>query len=35
MDGDRELAETLIAVLGNGPTPMLRPLPVDLEGLVE
>lgn len=32
-DGDRELAETLDAALGNGPTPMLRPLPVDLEEL--
>lgn len=29
--GDRELAETLEAALGAGPTPMLRPLPVDLE----
>lgn len=26
-DGDRELADALIAALGTGPTPMLRPLP--------
>jgi hypothetical protein len=32
-EGDRELAEALDAALGNGPTPMLRPLPVDLEEL--
>ena len=31
--GDQELAEVLDAALGNGPTPMLRPLPVDLEEL--
>lgn len=31
--GDRELAEALTAALGDGPTPMLRPLPVDLEEL--
>jgi hypothetical protein len=31
--GDQELAEALDAALGNGPTPMLRPLPVDLEEL--
>jgi hypothetical protein len=31
--GDRELMEGLEAALGNGPTPMLRPLPVDLEEL--
>jgi hypothetical protein len=31
--GDEELAEALDAALGNGPTPMLRPLPVDLEEL--
>jgi hypothetical protein len=31
--GDRELVEALEAALGNGPTPMLRPLPVDLEEL--
>ena len=32
-DGDQELAEALDAALGDGPTPMLRPLPVDLEEL--
>ena len=32
-DGDHELAEALDAALGSGPTPMLRPLPVDLEEL--
>jgi hypothetical protein len=31
--GDQELAEALDAALGAGPTPMLRPLPVDLEEL--
>jgi hypothetical protein len=31
--GDQELAQVLDAVLGYGPTPMLRPLPVDLEEL--
>ena len=31
--GDGELAEALDAALGGGPTPMLRPLPVDLEEL--
>jgi hypothetical protein len=31
--GDQELAEILDAALGNGPAPMLRPLPVDLEEL--
>jgi len=31
--GDRELAEALDAAMGSGPTPMLRPLPVDLEEL--
>jgi hypothetical protein len=31
--GDEELAAALDAALGNGPTPMLRPLPVDLEEL--
>jgi hypothetical protein len=31
--GDQELAELLNAALGVGPTPMLRPLPVDLEEL--
>jgi len=30
---DRELADALDAALGSGPTPMLRPLPVDLEEL--
>lgn len=33
--GDRELAEALNAALGAGPTPMLRPLPVDLEEVSE
>jgi Uncharacterised protein family (UPF0158) len=32
-EGDRELADALDAVLGGGPTPMLRPLPVDLQEL--
>lgn len=32
-EGDRELMEALEAALGNGPTPMLRPLPMDLEEL--
>jgi len=32
-DGDRELVEVLEAALGQGPTPLLRPLPVDLEEL--
>lgn len=32
-EGDRELAEAVTAALGDGPTPMLRPLPVDLEEL--
>src|SRR6185436_7071172 len=32
-DGDRELADALNAALGTEPTPMLRPLPVDLEEL--
>ena len=32
-DGDRELMEVLEAALGKGPTPLLRPLPVDLEEL--
>jgi hypothetical protein len=32
-EGDRELAAALAAPLGDGPTPMLRPLPVDLEEL--
>jgi hypothetical protein len=31
--GDDELAAQLAARLGSGPTPMLRPLPVDLEEL--
>jgi hypothetical protein len=31
--GDQELAQALDAALGTGPTPMLRPLPVDLEEL--
>jgi hypothetical protein len=32
-EGDRELADALDAALGSGPTPKLRPLPVDLEEL--
>ncbi len=32
-DGDRELAEILEGALGTGPTPLLRPLAVDLEEL--
>lgn len=32
-DGDDDLAEQLHGVLGTGATPMLRPLPVDLEEL--
>jgi hypothetical protein len=32
-DGDDELADQLGAALGTGPTPLLRPLPVDLEEL--
>lgn len=32
-EGDRELSEALAAALGDGPTPTLRPLPVDLEEL--
>ena len=32
-DGDQELADAIEAALGAGPTPMLRPLPVDLEEL--
>ena len=32
-DGDDELADELDAVLGSGPAPMLRALPVDLEEL--
>jgi hypothetical protein len=32
-EGDRELADALDAALGGGPTPMLRPLAVDLEEL--
>jgi Uncharacterised protein family (UPF0158) len=31
--GDQELAEILDTALGNGPAPMLRPLPVELEEL--
>lgn len=33
--GDTELAEQLDALLGTGPTPLLRPLPVDLDQLAE
>ena len=32
-DGDRELAASIEAALGAGPTPALKPLPVDLEDL--
>lgn len=32
-EGDEDLAEQLGAALGERPSPMLRPLPVDLEGL--
>ena len=32
-EGDRELAEALAAALGDGATPMLRPIAVDLEEL--
>jgi hypothetical protein len=32
-EGDQQLAQALDAALGNGPTPLLRPLPVDLEEL--
>src|SRR3712207_5205358 len=32
-EGDRELLMALQAALGDGPTPALRPLPVDLEDL--
>ncbi|MFW3112868.1 hypothetical protein MHAE_03755 [Mycobacterium haemophilum DSM 44634] len=32
-EGDEELADQLVAILNQGPTPMLRPLPVDLEQL--
>ncbi len=32
-DGDRELVEILEGALGTGPTPLLRPLAVDLEEL--
>jgi hypothetical protein len=32
-DGDDELADQLDALLGTGPTPLLRPLPVDLDEL--
>ena len=32
-EGDRELVEALEAASGNGPAPMLRPLPIDLEEL--
>jgi hypothetical protein len=34
-DGDEELAAALIARLGAGPAPMLRPLPVDLDQLAD
>jgi hypothetical protein len=32
-EGDEELADQLVAMLNQGPTPTLRPLPVDLEQL--
>lgn len=32
-DGDADLAEALLARLGEGPQPLLRPVPVDLEEL--
>ena len=32
-DGDDGLADQLGALIGTGPTPLLRPLPVDLEEL--
>jgi hypothetical protein len=32
-EGDSELAAALASALGDGPTPLLRPLPVDLEEL--
>ncbi|MDN5794549.1 MAG: UPF0158 family protein [Intrasporangium sp.] len=32
-DGDEELSAALAGVLGDGPVPLLRPLPVDLEEL--
>jgi len=32
-DGDQELVNALQAAMGAGPTPLLRPLPVDLEEL--
>lgn len=34
-DGDEELATALIAGLGAGPAPMLRPLPIDLGQLAD
>ncbi|MDL5156919.1 UPF0158 family protein [Actinomycetospora termitidis] len=34
-DGDAELADQLDARLGRGPSPMLRPLPIDLEQLTD
>ena len=34
-DGDDDLADQLDAVLGTGPAPMLRPLPVDLDELAD
>lgn len=34
-EGDEELAVELEAALGTGPTPMLRPLPIDLEQLAD
>ena len=34
-DGDQELIDLLESVMGTGPTPMLRPLPVDLEEVAD
>ena len=34
-DGDADLADQLDALLGSGPAPMLRPLPVDLDELAD
>jgi hypothetical protein len=33
--GDAELADQLDGLAGTGPTPLLRPLPVDLEAVSE
>lgn len=34
-DGDDDLADALVAALGMGPQPMLRPIPVDLDELAD